>query len=119
MTKLALMEKHKGGAITQAKDYYRSDYISVRMFRNALRITAAFFTGLLLWGLYHLDAVMAKMNTLDIREMLFGIGLAYGGSMVIGLLLTYITATKSYFGSQRELQMYRVLLEQLEKENEK
>lgn len=119
MTKLALLEKHKGEELCQAKNYFRSDYISVRMFKNGLRITVAFLAGFLLWGCCHLDEIMQKLNTLDIWGMVYGICVSYGFSLVIGLLLTYITATRSYFRKQKELQMYRVLLERLEKENER
>lgn len=118
MIKLASLEQHKGRELNDARCYYRSDYISIRMMKNALQITAAYIIGFFLWACYNMDAVMAKLNTLDIWGMVTGIFVTYAVFLAIGLLLTYMTATRSYFRGQKELQKYRLMLEKLSEESE-
>lgn len=117
MTKLAMEEEHHEKELQDVKAYYRSDYISVRMFKNALRLTLAFGVGFLLWGCCNLDAVMKRLNTMDILGMGMRICIFYILFLAAGLLFTYMMATRSYFRGLSELQKYQVLLERLSRKD--
>lgn len=116
MTRLAIIEWHKKDELEKAGEYYRSEYIGIRMMKNAVRLTLAFGLGLLLWVCCNMDSIMKKLNILDIKGMVVGICAAYLLCMVSGLVITYIMATKQYFHGQKKLQQYHTMLERLEPE---
>ena len=45
-----MYEKHHGEELRKAKEYYRSDYIWIELFKNALRVTIAYAIGVMLWA---------------------------------------------------------------------
>lgn len=116
MVKLASFEQKKGKELEEARNYYRSDYISIRMIKNVILITAAFAIGLFLWGCYHLEELLEKMSTPDVWGIAAGVCVVYAICLTAGLLTTYIRAVKSYFQGQKELHRYRVMLEHLSEE---
>ena len=118
MSRAAMFEKHHGEELRKAKEYYRSDYIWIELFKNALRVTIAYLIGLLLWAGYHLDMVIEKFNTMQIRGMMTGIAALYILLMLFVMVITYIMVTKRYFYGQKLLRRYQVLLERMEEEDD-
>lgn len=118
MSKTAMFERHYGEELRKAKEYYRSDYIWIEMFQNILRITLAYLAGLLLWAGYHLDRIIEKFNTMQIRGMLTGIVVLYILFLLLASVITYMMAMRHYFHGQKLLQRYQVLLERLEDEED-
>lgn len=119
MVRLAFMEQHNGKEIEQAKDYYRSDYVGIRMFQTGLYVTAAFLVGCLLWTCKNMTSVMKLLNVLNIWGLVWKLCVVYGVLLGAGLLITYVKATKNYFRMQKILQRYKTTLEILEKESDR
>lgn len=113
MTKLADFEQRNEESLRNAGDYYRSDYIGIQLLKNFVRITLAFVVGTGLWACCHMDSLMKKLNTMDIRETGIRILAAYLAAAAFFLLLTYVVCTVRYYRSERKLLKYRNMLEQL------
>ena len=118
MSRTAMYEKHHGEELRKAKEYYRSDYIWIELFKNALRVTIAYAIGVMLWAGYHLDMVIARLNTMQIRGMVTGFLIFYFLFLSLTIVITYIMAMRRYFHGQELLRHYQVLLERLEGEED-
>ena len=113
MTKLADFEQKNHSVLRNAEDYYRSDYIGIHLFKNLIRITLAYLIGAGLWACYHMESLMKKLNTMDIRETGIKLLISYGVITVLFLLLTYIIYAVRFYLAERKLQTYRNMLERL------
>lgn len=113
MTKLADFEQKNHGFLHNAEDYYRSDYIWIHLFKNLIRITLAYLIGAGLWACYHMESLMKKLNTMDIRETGMKILISYGIIAALFLLLTYVIYAVRFYRSEKKLQTYRNMLERL------
>lgn len=113
MTKLAEFEQDKGADIELVRTHYRSDYISVHLLKNLLRITVAFIVGFALWACYNAEKVLEMLNTMDIVG--FGIRLLviYGITIVISMILSYILYTMRFYQNEKQFQDYKNMLQQL------
>lgn len=118
MAKAAAFEKENGRELEQIRNVFRSDYISMRMMKNVLRMTIAFLLGLFLWICHDIDAVMAKLGIMDIRGMVIRICAAYGIVIAVSLSVTYYTASRDYFRGRKKQQKFLAMLEKLPQEPE-
>jgi len=113
MTKLADFEQRNREDLYRAENYYRSDYIGIQLLKNLIRITLAYVTGAGLWACSHMDSLMKKLNTMDIRGTGVKLLIAYGVTAALFLLLTYVICTVRFYRSEKRLQTYRNMLEHL------
>lgn len=113
MTKLADFEQKNKEFLLNAGTYYRSDYIGVHLLKNSIRVTVAYFIGAALWACGHMDFLMKKLNTMDIREIGIKMLMSYGVILALFLLLTYVICTVRFYRSEKKLQTYRNMLERL------
>ena len=95
MSRTAMYEKHHGEELRKAKEYYRSDYIWIELFKNALRVTIAYAIGVMLWAGYHLDMVIARLNTMQIRGMVTGFLIFYFLFLSLTMVITNIMAMRA------------------------
>lgn len=113
MTKLADFEQRNREDLYRAGNYYRSDYIGIQLLKNLLRITLAYFIGAVLWACCHMDGLMKKLNTMDVRGTGMKLLIFYGVTAALFLLLTYLICTVRFYRSEKKLQIYRNMLEHL------
>lgn len=113
MTKLADFEQKNGRWMRNAEGYYRSDYIGIHLLKNLIRITLAYLAGAGLWACAHMESLMKKLNTMDIRETGIKLLVSYIIIAVLFLALTYVIYTIRFYQSEKKLQTYRNMLERL------
>lgn len=113
MTKLAHFEQKNRNFLRDAENYYRSDYIGIHLLKNLIRITLAYFIGAGLWACYHMDSLLKKLNTMDIRETGMRLVISYGIIAVIFLMLTYVIYAVRFYRMEKKLLSYRNMLERL------
>lgn len=113
MTKLAHFEQKNRNFLRDAENYYRSDYIGIHLLKNLIRITLAYFIGAGLWACYHMDSLLKKLNTMDIRETGMRLVISYGIIAVLFLMLTYVIYAVRFYRMEKKLLSYRNMLERL------
>lgn len=119
MTKLAILEQDQGDMIKKAKTYYRSDFIGGHLLKNIFLYTAAFLIGFILWASYSMDALLEKLNTMDILGLGRRIILVYGIVLVIYLVLSYVIYYIKFHKAEIKLLSYRLLMDRLIEEYDK
>lgn len=113
MTKLADFEQRNQKILGDAENYYRSDYIGIHLLKNLIRITLAYLIGAGLWACCHMDSLMKKLNTMDIRDTGMKLLISYGIIAALFLLLTYMIYTVRFYRSEKKLLTHRNMLERL------
>lgn len=113
MTKLAHFEQKNRNFLRDAENYYRSDYIGIHLLKNLIRITLAYFIGAGLWACCHMDSLLKKLNTMDIRETGMRLVISYGIIAVLFLMLTYVIYAVRFYRMEKKLLSYRNMLERL------
>ena len=101
MTAIAVYEKRHREELSDTDQWFRGDYIGVRMLKNGCRLTLAFLIGFAFYVVLHFD------------EMLYGISL---GSY---LLLTYVIFSIRYYQAEKRRRAYDRLVDRLEAEYQK
>ena len=110
MTKLAIMEEQEGAEIKTARTYFRSDFISINLLKNLLRITTAYLIGLLLWCGYNFEKVLALLNTMDITKMGIIILISYIGTVIIFMVSSYSIYAYRFHQNENKFYTYRDML---------
>ena len=113
MTKLADFEQRNRKLLQNAGEYYRGDFIGIRLLKNLFRITAAYLLGAALWAVYNEEAIMKKLNTMDIQGLAAGLLIAYGIVLILFLTLTYVISAVEHYKAEKKQQTYRNMLERL------
>lgn len=113
MTKLADFEEKNREDLYHAENYYRGDYIGIHLLKNLLRITIAYLIGAGLWACSHMDSLMKKLNTMDVKGTGIKVLVSYVIIAALFLLLTYVIYTVRFYRSEKKLQTYRNMLEHL------
>ena len=78
MTRIAVCEKEQARAVRISSDYFRGDYIGIKLMKNFFRVTAAYVLGFGLWVLLEMDFVMEKLGVLDVEGIGIGVLASYG-----------------------------------------
>jgi hypothetical protein len=110
MTRLAAFEQKHKRQLQEAGGYYRSDYIGIQLLKNFFRMTVVYLICLIFWCCYHLEELMEKLNTMDLKGTIRGIVIVYVLLMSVYLLITYVIGTLRFYRSTKIRQTYRNML---------
>lgn len=115
MTNLAMFEKHEGKRIFPINRYFKSDYVSSKLFRSFFSYTFSFLSCLLLWGLYYMER---WLNTMDLKSLTgtgIRIGLIYAVGLAVYLGISIYIYMKRYEYASRGMKVYLAKLKRLDK----
>lgn len=70
MVKIAEFDTNDRKECRPMMQYARRDYVSLQMLKSFVAGTVAFGVILALWGLYSMETLLAKLNSLDFMELL-------------------------------------------------
>ncbi|ADL03849.1 hypothetical protein [Lacrimispora saccharolytica] len=118
MTSLAMFEKHEGKKIFPINRYFKSDYISSKLFRSFFSYTLSFVLCLALWGLYDLERWMNTMELKGLTAAGMRIGLIYFLGLVVYLGISIFVYMKRYGYASRGIKVYLAKLKRLDKRYE-
>lgn len=115
MTNLAMFEKKEGKRIFPINRYFRSDYVSSKLFRSFFSYTFSFLACLLLWGLYYMER---WLNTMDIKSLMdtgIKVGIVYVAGLAVYLVISISIYMKRYEYASRGIKVYLAKLKRLDK----
>ena len=75
MTKLAAFEQHEGKQYRKAACCYCSDFIGIHLLKGFISGTAAFAICFGLWGICHMEELIADLGSMDL--------IAFGTSVLV------------------------------------
>lgn len=116
MAQLAIFETENEEMLRQAGTSYRSDYIGMHLLKNLCRGILAFLLGFLLWFFANSEAVLEKLNRMEVQGLILSALVAFGITIALFLALTYLVYSIRFFQSEKKLSSYRLMLERLESE---
>lgn len=118
MTSLAMFEKHEGKRIFPINRYFKSDYISSKLFRSFFSYTLSFALCLILWVLYDLERWMNTMELKGLTSAGLRIGMIYLIVLVIYLGISIFVYMRRYEYASRGIKVYLAKLKRLDKRYE-
>lgn len=118
MTNLAMFEKHEGKRIFPISRYFKSDYVSSKLFRSFFSYTFSFLSCLLLWGLYYMERWLNTMDLEVLKATGIRIGFLYSIGLVIYLVISICIYMRRYEYASRGMKVYMAKLKRLDKRYE-
>ncbi len=115
MTNLAMFEKHEGKKILPATRYFKSDYISSKLFRSFFSYTFSFLLCLILWGLYHMEYWLNNLELEKLNQAGIWIGAIYCAGLVVYLVISAYVYLRRYGNASRGVKVYLGKLKKLDK----
>ena len=106
MVKMAKFDANDRKACQPMMQYGRRDYISLQMLKSFIVGTIAFGVVVALWGLYSMETLLARLNSLDLLDILLVLAVSYVVFMVIYLSATYIVFHMKYTDGRRRVKKY-------------
>lgn len=118
MTGIAMFEKKEGKKIFPLNRYFKSDYISRRMFGSFFGYTLCCCLGAVLWVLYHLEQYLNSLQADLLLDLAKKFILFYLAGLILYLLITYLVCRRRYEYASGGLRIYIAKLKRLEKRYE-
>lgn len=106
MIKMAQFDTNDGKQCKPMTQYARKDYVSMRLLGSFVLGTICYGVLLGLWGLYSMDTLLAKINSLDIQETLIAAGISYLIFIGVYLGATYVIFHMKYTRGRRKVKQY-------------
>lgn len=106
MIKMAQFDTNDGKQCKPMSQYARKDYVSMRLLGSFVLGTICYGVLLGLWGLYSMDTLLAKMNSLDIQQTLIAVGLSYLVFLGVYMGATYVIFHRKYTQGRRKVKQY-------------
>lgn len=113
MTGIAMFEKREGKKIFPVNRFFRSDYVSLHIFRSFFLYTFCFALCVGVWILYHAEQLLSSLNL----DMLAGDvckgAVCYVAGLIPYLILTGVVYAKRYEYAKRGMEVYLAKLKRL------
>lgn len=106
MIKMAQFDTNDGKQCKPMSQYARKDYVSMRLLGSFVLGTICYGVLLGLWGLYSMDTLLAKMNSLDIQQTLIAVGISYLVFIGVYMGATYVIFHRKYTQGRRKVKQY-------------
>lgn len=113
MTKMAIYEKREGKEMLPVGDYYKSDYVSLKMVTTGISITIAYILLVVLWGISKAEYLMANIHKIDLADLIKKIAAGYILLLLAYLLISFIVYMLKYRAAKKSLKKYYKQLKQL------
>lgn len=106
MVKMAKFDVNDRKKCQPMMQYARRDYVSLQMLKSFVTGTIAFGMIVAIWGLYSMETLMAKINSMDLLGTLLILGISYGIFIVVYLSATYIVFHMKYTRGRQKVKKY-------------
>ncbi len=113
MTRLAILEKERGGELRRMRESYRSDYIGIPMMKCGLRITAVFLLVCIICAVVNLDFILETVANEQLGLLAVGVLAAYLVVLLVSLIVAFLCASADYYRGLRDVEEYEHLLKGL------
>lgn len=113
MTKLAAYEQREGKKYKKAVCYYRSDFAVRHLLKGFFCGTAVFGIFLVLWGVCHLEELMANIDSMDLIALGTAILVRYLCFLGAYLVAVYIYANVFYASGRKSMKRHYRRLKRL------
>lgn len=118
MTNISMFEKREGKRIFPINRYFRGDYVSSHILRSFLGYTLCWMLGAVIWGLYHVEALLSNVLLDNVWEILRMSGSWYVIGLAAYLIITFVVYSKRYHYANRGIKVYVSKLKRLDKRYE-
>ena len=113
MTKLSAYETHEGKQYRQAVRYFRSDFVGIHVIKGFFSGTAAFGICLVMWGVYHLEELIAVLGSMDLIQLGTDILVRYLFFLTVYLAAVAIYANVYHAAGTKNMKRYYRRLKRL------
>ncbi len=115
MTKMAIFDRREGQECKPMIQYFRKDYIAKEMLKSFITGTIAFALIAGGVGLYFMEDLLEKINSLDIPKVVTQIGIGYGICMAVYFAVTYAIYYMRYTRGRQKIKKYYLHLKKVNK----
>lgn len=116
MTAIAAYEKHHRKELSDTDQWFRSDYIGVRMLKNGCRLTFACLIGFAFYIVLHFEEMLDRLNSMNVLDLARSALIFYGIGLGAYLLITYVVWSIRYYQAEKRRRAYGRLIDRLEAE---
>lgn len=115
MTKLAVYEKGEGKKEIPMSKYYQNDYVGIHMLGTFITTTIALLLIAVLYVMRDAEGFLSSLTSLNLKSVLFLLGLIYMGSAVLYLLVSWLFYRHRFKKNRVKLNEYHGNLKKLTK----
>ena len=101
MTAIAAYEKRHREELSGTDQWFRSDYIGVRMLKNGCRLTCGYLIGFAFYIVRHFEEMLDRINSMNVLDLAENALIFYGISLGVYLILTYVVWSIRYYQADR------------------
>lgn len=113
MTRLAIFEKKEGQEDIKLGNFFRTDYVRLKVLKTVVSITIGYLLLLLLLVVYKSEFLLQNAVTLDYRRIVIKYALYYVLIATVYIAVTMIVYMVKYSTSRRKLAKYFRMLRKL------
>ncbi len=113
MIRVAEFDAAEGKRCKPMMQYARKDYVSLKLLGSFVTGTFCYGLLLVLWGLYSVDDLLARLNQMDLRDALMSFILSYVLFLLMYLGVTYIVFNVKYTVGRRKVKKYYASLKKV------
>lgn len=81
--------------------WFRSDYIGVRMLKNGCRLTCGYLIGFAFYIVLHFEEMLDRLNSMNVLDLAENALIFYGISLGVYLILTYVVWSIRYYQAEK------------------
>ena len=107
MTRTAMYEVHEGNEDLKKAGYYKTDYVSLHMWRTAVAVTLAYLLIAFLVIACNFEYFINNLTRLNYTVLGVILGVAYGGMMAFFLLISYFVYAHQYDVAEKGIRIYQ------------
>ena len=116
MTAIAAYEKRHREELSDTDQWFRSDYIGVRMLKNGCRLTCGYLIGFAVYIVLQVEEMLDRLNSMNVLDLAENALIFYGISLGVYLILTYVVWSIRYYQAEKRRRTYGRLIDRLEAE---
>lgn len=113
MTRMAIYEKREGKEMLPIGNYYKSDYVSLKMVTAGISITVAYALFIVLWGVSRAEYLMENIHVMDLAALVKKFAAGYFLLLIAYLLIAFIVYMRRYKAAKNSLKKYYRQLKEL------
>jgi hypothetical protein len=113
MISLARFEKKNEDRALRVNHYYQRDFIAFALIKNFLLTTIAYVLVLGVLALYNMEAVLAGLNSLNLKPLVATVILGYLIFLAIYSVIAFTIAKLKYVRMENSIEQYEAALDRL------
>lgn len=118
MTSIAMFEKNEGRKIFPINRYFKSDYVSGRMFRAFFGFTLSYLLFLIIWSLTSIERLLSVAQTDEFFRIGEKLVFVYAVGLILYLVLNFVVYSRRYDYASKGIRVYMAKLRRLDRRYE-